>query len=53
MAQMNTDFSSGPLDYSSAELKRIPLSTRIETFVTFERFVFKEKIRVQLQSVGE
>ena len=25
MAQMNTDFSSGPLDYSSAEFKRIPL----------------------------
>ena len=31
IAQMNTDFSSGPLDYSSAEFKRIPLSTRIES----------------------
>ena len=31
---MDTDFSSGPLNYSSAEFKRIPLSTRILFFWT-------------------
>ena len=34
MAQMNTDFSSGPLDYSSAEFKQIPLSTWILFYST-------------------
>ena len=31
---MNTDFSSRPLDYSSAEFKRIPLSTLILFYST-------------------
>ena len=34
MAQMNTDFTSGPLDYSSAEFKQIPLSTWILFYST-------------------
>ena len=34
---MNTDFSSGPLDYSSAEFKRIPLKTLILFFLNTNR----------------